>query len=112
MKLSITLEDKPINGNVIDDGLSSPGRPITLTSFQVAGYSTSYAAGQTATIPDVGTIVITVDGSYTFTPVANYNGTVPTVTYSLSDDSGATVGDTSTLNITVTPVNDPPIRWR
>ena len=31
------------------------------------------------------------------------------MTYSLSDDSGATVGDTSTLIITVTPVNDPPI---
>ncbi|MBU3600753.1 hypothetical protein ICN28_09505, partial [Polynucleobacter sp. 30F-ANTBAC] len=28
------------------------------------------------------------------------------VTYSLTDDNGTSVGDTSTLDITVTPVND------
>jgi CshA-type fibril repeat protein len=106
---AITLEDKPINGNVIDAALASSGRTINLTTFQVAGDSTTYNAGQSTNIAGVGTITIAANGDYTFTPVANYNGTVPTVTYSLSDDSGATVGDTSTLNITVTPVNDPPI---
>jgi hypothetical protein len=80
-----------------------------VTSFQVAGIGTVYTAGQTATIAGIGTIVIGSSGAYTFTPAANYNGTVPTVTYSLSDDSGATVGDNSDLIITVTPVNDPPI---
>ncbi|MBU3600754.1 cadherin-like domain-containing protein, partial [Polynucleobacter sp. 30F-ANTBAC] len=57
-------------------------------------------------IAGVGTLTIASDGAYTFTPVANYNGTVPTVTYSLTDDNGTSVGDTSTLDITVTPVND------
>ncbi|MBU3581993.1 tandem-95 repeat protein, partial [Polynucleobacter sp. AP-Capit-er-40B-B4] len=101
-----TPEDTPISGNVIDAGLTSGDGPITLTGFQVAGDSTVYTDGQTATITGVGTITIGADGAYTFTPVANYYGTVPTVTYSLTDDSGATVGDTSTLIITVTPVVD------
>ena len=104
-----TPEDTPISGNVIDVGLASLGRIISLTSFQVAGDSTTYTAGQSATIAGVGTISIAANGDYTFTPAANYNGTVPTVLYSLSDDAGATVGDTSTLVITVTPVNDAPI---
>ncbi|QDE29861.1 cadherin-like domain-containing protein [Shewanella polaris] len=43
-------------------------------------------------------------GVYTFTPVANYNGAVPVITYTLTDGSGA--NDTSTLSLTVTPVND------
>jgi T1SS-143 domain-containing protein len=54
----------------------------------------------------VGTLVINTNGSYTFTPNANYNGTVPVATYTLTDGSGA--NDTSTLSITVTPVNDAP----
>ncbi|WP_169795478.1 cadherin-like domain-containing protein, partial [Dechloromonas denitrificans] len=58
----------------------------------------------TATLAGVGTLVINANGSYTFTPNANYNGTVPVATYTLTDGSGA--NDTSTLAITVTPVND------
>ncbi|WP_351189974.1 hypothetical protein, partial [Shewanella sp. TB4-MNA-CIBAN-0142] len=37
-------------------------------------------------------------------PASNYNGAVPVVTYTLTDGSGA--NDTSTLSLTVTPVND------
>ena len=48
--------------------------------------------------------MIGANGAYTFTPDANYNGTVPTVSYTVTDGSGNNV--TSTLNISVTPVND------
>ena len=37
----------------------------------------------------------------------NYNGTVPTVSYTVTDGSGSNVS--STLNISVTPVNDPSV---
>ena len=47
-------------------------------------------AGSTATIANVGTLVIGANGAYTFTPAANYNGTVPTVTYTVTDGSGTT----------------------
>ena len=83
--------------------------PVTITTFQVAGDATVYQAdgtgtGDTATISGVGTITIETDGSYSFTPAANYNGSVPQVTYTLTDGSGT--DDTSTLDISVTPVND------
>ncbi|MDP3653396.1 MAG: type I secretion C-terminal target domain-containing protein, partial [Rhodoferax sp.] len=51
-------------------------------------------------------LTIGSSGAYTFTPNANYNGTVPVATYSMTDGSS---GDTSTLAITVTPINDGPI---
>ena len=65
---------------------------------------TTYAAGSTATIANVGTLALGANGAYTFTPDANYNGTVPTVSYTVGDGSGSNV--TSSLNIIVTPVDD------
>ena len=40
---------------------------VTVSSFQVAGDTTVYTAGQTANISGVGTLVINSGGSYTFT---------------------------------------------
>ncbi|WP_414925331.1 cadherin-like domain-containing protein, partial [Pseudomonas sp. IT-P291] len=68
------------------------------------GVTGTFAAGQTATIANVGTLVIGTSGAYTFTPDANYNGAVPTVSYTVTDGSGSNV--TSTLNIDITPVDD------
>jgi hypothetical protein len=106
-----TPEDTPISGNVIDAGLTSGDGPIRLTTFKVDinnnGTLEIFNPGQTATIAGIGLITISSNGDYIFTPVANFNGTVPTVTYSLTDDAGVTVGDTSMLAITVTAVDDP-----
>ncbi|MGQ0672289.1 MAG: Ig-like domain-containing protein, partial [Hyphomicrobium sp.] len=46
------------------------------------------------------------NGSYTFTPAANYNGAVPAATYTVSDGS---LTDTGTLTLSVIPVNDAPV---
>ncbi|UJL41600.1 cadherin-like domain-containing protein [Shewanella vesiculosa] len=59
--------------------------------------------GQAVTIAGVGSFTLSADGSYSFTPIANYNGPVPVITYVLTDGSST---DTSTLTITVTPEND------
>ncbi|KIQ25679.1 hypothetical protein RT97_23645, partial [Variovorax paradoxus] len=99
-----TNEDTPLTGSVLT-GTTSVDGPVTVTGFTVAGDATTYTAGQTATITGVGTLVINANGSYTFTPAANYNGPVPVVTYSLTDGSS---GDTSTLTISVTAANDAP----
>ncbi|MEO4017909.1 beta strand repeat-containing protein, partial [Pseudomonas rossensis] len=96
-----TSEDAPVNGSVLT-GTSSVDGPVSVVNFTVGG--TQYQAGDTATIANVGTLVIGTNGAYTFTPAANYNGTVPTVSYTVTDGSGSNV--TSTLNINVTPVDD------
>ena len=48
----------------------------------------------------------TLNGSYSFTPAANYTGAIPQITYTVSDGNGGT--DTSTLQLTMAAVNDGP----
>ncbi|MCU0731978.1 MAG: Ig-like domain-containing protein, partial [Hyphomonas sp.] len=98
-------EDRPLTGNVLSNDTDADNNPLTVTQFTIGG--TTYPAGSTATIPGVGTLVINADGTFTFTPVANYNGPVPVASYTISDGNGGT--DSGTLTLTVAPVNDAPI---
>ncbi|WP_236707799.1 cadherin-like domain-containing protein, partial [Pseudomonas sp. Leaf48] len=96
-------EDTAATGNVLS-GTSSVDGPVSVVNFTVEGVTGTFTAGTTATIANVGTLVIGADGAYTFTPAANYNGSVPSVSYTVTDGSGTDA--TSTLNINVTPVDD------
>jgi CshA-type fibril repeat protein/VCBS repeat-containing protein len=58
------------------------------------------------TQPEHGTVVINADGTVTYTPDANYNGT-DSFTYTISDIDGDT--STATVNLTVDPANDDPV---
>ena len=81
---------------------------LTLTSFTVGGTTTTLSSNTgTYTIANAVTITIRSDGSYDFTPASNYNGSLPPITYTVSDGNGGS--STAILSITVTPVNDPPI---
>ena len=57
-------------------------------------------------LPTEGVLQIESDGSYTFTPTANFNGDVPQVTYTANDGLNSVM---STLDIVVNPINDAPI---
>ena len=118
---AITAPNTPVSGNVLtDDGNgaaaggvdSDPdaGDVLTVTGFEVDtdgdGTPEPFAPGATASIPNVGTLVIDTDGAYTFTPAPGFEGSVPAVTYTISD---GTASDTATLNILVDAANDPPI---
>ncbi|WP_443943537.1 Calx-beta domain-containing protein [Pedobacter sp. AW1-32] len=84
-----TAEDTPVSGTVT---ASDPdGNPLTYTIGSAPGH---------------GTIVVNTDGTYTYTPAANYNGT-DVFSVTVSDGKGGTT--TVTINVTVTPVNDPPV---
>jgi hypothetical protein len=96
------LEDNAATGNVLIND-SDVDNTLSVASFTVAGDATVYTFGQTATITNQGTLTIASNGAYTFTPVVNWNGVVPQVTYTTN------TGSSSTLDITVTPVNDQPI---
>ncbi|WP_223526835.1 beta strand repeat-containing protein, partial [Pseudomonas sp. BF-B-19] len=98
-----TAEDTAVTGSVLTSTSSVDG-PVSVVNFTIDGVSGTFTAGQTATIANVGSLVIGANGTYTFTPAANYNGTVPTVSYTVTDGSGSNV--TSTLTINVTPVDD------
>lgn len=102
-------EDTAVNGNVLTDdtgaGVDSDvdGDPLSVADFTVG--ATTYAAGATAVLPE-GSLTIAADGSFTFSPAADYNGPVPTTTYTVSDGS---LTDTADLDINLTPVNDAPV---
>ncbi len=98
-------EDTPVLGNVLANDSDVDGNPLTVSQFEVGG--TSYPAGSTVTMTGIGSLVINVDGSFTFTPVANYTGAVPAVTYTVIDGQGGS----ATAALTLGPVaaeNDAP----
>jgi gliding motility-associated-like protein len=111
-----TPEDTPVSDNVLT-GVTSDIDPdnnslvVTQYSFTIISGTSSttytYPAGSTNIIPNVGTIVMNINGNYTFTPFKNYNGTVPLITYAISDGNGGI--DDATLSINVTAMNDSPI---
>jgi len=94
-------EDTTATGNVLPNDSDADGDSLTVTQFVVNG--STYAAGSTATIANVGTLAINTNGSYTFTPVAGYSGTVPVASYSISDGNGGTAASTLSLNVTPSP---------
>ncbi|MBA6339354.1 tandem-95 repeat protein, partial [Colwellia sp. BRX8-7] len=95
-----TAEDTTATGNVLDNAETADG-PLTVTSFTVDG--NTYNAGDTVTLAE-GELTLNADGSYTFTPNDNFNGSVPVVSYTVTDGAGDT--QSSSLTILVTPVSD------
>ncbi|MBZ4041245.1 Ig-like domain-containing protein [Flavobacterium hibisci] len=108
------LEDAAsITGNVITDidavaGVDSDidSAVFTVQDYTIAGITGTQSVGSPVAIPGVGNITILADGSLTFVPAANYNGTVPTITYTLTDGA---LTDTADIVITVNAVNDAPV---
>ncbi len=106
--VNAVVEDTPVSGNVLTNDIDPDGDVRTVTEFDIPGAGGPFAPGDTATIAGVGTFTLDSLGAYTFTPVQDYNGPVPVVTYTMSDADGAT--DTATLTLgPVTPVNDAPV---
>ena len=61
-----------------------------------------------ATGPAHGAVVLAANGTFIYTPIANYNG-IDSFTYTLTD--GLLVSAPATVTIFVTPVNDVPIAF-
>ena len=98
-------EDTVVIGNVLANDTDADGNTLSVTQFVVNGVI--YPAGSSSVnIAGVGSIVLDTNGAYTFNPLLNYNGSVPQITYTVSDGANTA---TSTLNITMTSVNDVPI---
>jgi hypothetical protein len=61
---------------------------------------------QNITVPGKGTLVLNTDGSYSFTPLTNYSGTVE-VPYDACDNATPQACAKATLYITITPQGAP-----
>jgi VCBS repeat-containing protein len=84
-------EDAAITGNVLDN--DSDIDSTTLTALLVS-------------FPTHGALALNADGSFTYTPEANFNGT-DSFTYRAND--GLADSATVTATLTVDPVNDAPV---
>jgi VCBS repeat-containing protein len=74
-----------------------------LTASDVDGPALTYAVVQE---PEHGTLVLNANGTFTYTPDANYSGP-DSFTYQAGDGSAAS--NVARVGITVTPVNDTPV---
>ncbi|WP_431701525.1 retention module-containing protein [Pseudomonas sp. BR20] len=94
------VEDQAATGNVLSND-SDIDNVLTVATFTVDG--NTYAAGKVAFIEGVGSITIGADGAYAFNPAKDFNGEAPQIGYTTN------TGSSSTLDVTVTPVNDAPV---
>ena len=84
-------EDTAIAGNVLTNDTDADGDSLTATL--VSG-------------PAHGTLTLNADGSFSYTPDADWNGTD---TFSYTANDGALDSNVATVTITVNPVNDAPV---
>ncbi|MBK9121839.1 MAG: tandem-95 repeat protein [Chloroflexi bacterium] len=110
---TVTITVNPVNDApvAVDDSYSTDeDTPLTVAVPGVLGNDTDAETNPlTAVLVDDvtnGTLTLNSDGSFTYTPNANFNGT-DTFTYKAND----TLADSNvvTVTITVNPVNDAPV---
>jgi VCBS repeat-containing protein len=87
--VTTTAEDNSVTGSV--------------TSSDVDGGTPNYSVSGN---PANGSVTMNPDGTYTYTPNANFNGS-DSFDYTVNDGKGGV--DTATVNINVTAVNDAPV---
>jgi VCBS repeat-containing protein len=85
-----------------DDTLLTPATRVVANDSDLDNDSLTAVLVQA---PSRGTLTLSADGSFTYTPAANANG-VDTFTYKVND--GSVDSGPATVTITVTPVNDAP----
>ncbi|MBQ4677461.1 retention module-containing protein [Aeromonas hydrophila] len=99
----VVAEDGVLNGNLLDNTVNTDGPSAASVLLFSWGGNANVSVGTSVTIDGIGTLVVNGDGSFTFTPAPNYDGAVPPVVYTVTDGTDTVQ---STLELTITPVND------
>jgi VCBS repeat-containing protein len=86
-----TAEDMPVSGNVIGNDADADGDALSAALLDG---------------PSHGALDFTADGSFTYTPAANYSG-ADSFTYQIND--GKANSGVATVQLAVAPVNDAPV---
>src|SRR5262249_51149370 len=97
------VNDAPVAANATVSTAEDTALKGHVTATDVDGDSLTYSL---ANGPQHGTVSFNSDGSYTYTPNADYNGT-DSFTYKAND--GSLNSNTGTVNLTITPVDDAPV---
>ncbi|MCK5194695.1 MAG: tandem-95 repeat protein, partial [Desulfobulbaceae bacterium] len=90
-QLDFTNEDQVLRGS--------------LTAHDVEGDSLTYTIGRNASN---GLVIISADGSYSYTPDADFNGS-DSFTFQAND--GSVYSNSAIVNISINPVNDVPVAY-
>ncbi|MEY2617760.1 MAG: Hemolysin, plasmid, partial [Pseudomonadota bacterium] len=107
--VSIAEDSAATTIDVLSNDRDIDGGTLAVTSFTINGDTVTYTANagsNTASLPGKGTLTLNANGTFTFTPAANFYGDLPPITYTVSDGKGGTA--MGTLSITVASVNDAP----
>ena len=89
----VTQEDTDLVSDVLSNDSDPDGNPLTVREV---------------TAPVNGTLVLNTDGTYTYTPNADFNGT-DSFEYEICDNGIPALCDTALVNITIESVNDAPV---
>jgi VCBS repeat-containing protein len=104
--ITVNSVDDPVDA--VDDSYSTDeDTPLTVAAPGVLGndsYPDGFGSLAVVTPPAHGTLTLNQNGSFTYTPESNWNGTDSFV-YRLTDSDGDS--DTATVTITVNSVDDP-----
>ena len=106
---TVTIAVTPVNDapvaavgtlTVAEDSTANPG---TVSGSDIDGDALTYAL---ASVPANGTVTVNADGTFSYTPNANFNGS-DSFTFVAND--GTVDSAPATVTITVTPINDAPV---
>ena len=100
-----TLEDTPTGGNVLTNDTTNVGA-LRVIQYWVTGQINAFPAGTHAVINGMGDLVIHGDGEWAFAPAPNWSGVTPAIQYMATNGTDIRL---STLLVTVSSVDDPPI---
>ncbi len=108
---TITIEavnDAPVANN--DSYTTAENAPLTIPASGVLSNDTDVEGDSLSSIlvsaPSHGILVLAANGSFTYTPDLNYNGTD---SFSYKANDGAADSNVATISLTITPVNNPPV---
>lgn len=97
-------EDTTLTVDAASGVLSNDTTPgSTVSSYTWGSYTGTI--GSALNYPGVGSLTLNSNGSFTFVPAADFNGSVPAVLYTISNGAGRA---SAVLSITVNAVNDAP----
>ncbi len=111
---TVSITVNPVNDDpvAVDDSYATDeDTPLNIAAPGILTNDTDVDVGTTLTAslvtnPVNGTLTLNADGSFTYTPAANFNG-ADSFTYKAND--GTTDSNIATVAITVNPVNDAPV---